>query len=126
MAITIAAKYPFDIPAQANALKIPTNALKIIIQKLFNMSAWVLIPDQINFIEISKAYGNVTDPNDPDVQYVPNREGPLLINGVDTLIIGVREGQGTDTASTLAYICKAAKTVYNLDPWKNQMDARLK
>lgn len=118
MAITTAAKYDFNIPEQAKALKIPTNALKLIIQKLFGMGAWRLIPDEIHFIEIAKAF----DPAVPADTIVR----PLLINGVDTLTIGVGEGQGTDTASTLAYICKAAKTVYDLSPWASQMDASLK
>lgn len=118
MAITTAAKYDFDIPTHATALKIPTNSLKLIIQKLFGMGAWRLIPDKISFIEVAK----LNDPVVPADQIV----GPVIINGVDTITIGVREGQGTDEASTLAYICKAAKTVYDLSPWAGQMDASLK
>lgn len=119
MAITIADKYEFDAVAQAKVLKIPSNVLKIIVQKLFGMQGWKLIPDKIYFIEITKAY---TTSN----EFVIDRQGPLLINGVDTVIIGVREGQGTDEESTLAYICKAAKSVFDLSPWSDIMDDRLK
>lgn len=119
MAITIADKYNFNVVTQAESLKIPPNVLKLIIQKLFGMEGWRLIPDEISFIEIVKAYAN-------DSEFAIVRQGPLLINGVNTMTIGVREGQGTDTASTLAYICKAAKTVFDLTPWYDTMDARLK
>lgn len=121
MAITIAAKYDFDIPAQAEALKIPPNVLKLIIQKLFGMQGWRLIPDNISFIEISKAFTAIAETG-----LAVNHQGPLLINGVDTVVIGVREGQGTDTESTLAYLCKAAKVVFDLSPWAATMDERLK
>lgn len=118
MAITTAAKYDFDIPAHAKTLKIPTNALKLIIQKLFGMGAWRLIPDKISFIELTKMY--------VPSELAANLTGPVLLNGVDTITIAVRAGQGTDEASTLAYICKAAKTVYDLSPWAKDMDASLK
>ena len=118
MAITTAAKYDFDIPTHAKALKIPTNSLKLIIQKLFGMGAWRLIPDKISFIELIKLY--------VPSELAANITGPVLLNGEDTLIIAVRKGQGTDEATTLAYICKAAKTVYDLNPWASVMDASLK
>lgn len=126
MAITIASKYPFDIPAQATALKIPPNVLKQIIQKLFGMEGWRLIPDQISFIEIAKAYAPDPVTGEATAMYAPQRTGPLIINGEDTLIIGVGPGQGTTTDTTKAYICKAAKTVFDLSPWAGQMDASLK
>jgi len=115
MAITTASKYDFDIPTEAKALKIPPNVLKLIIQKLFGMAAWRLIPDKISFVEVSKAFVDTPAP-----------VGPVLINGEDTLTIGVRQGQGTDVATTKAYICKAAKTVFDLSPWAATMDASLK
>lgn len=115
MAITIASKYAFDIPAQASALKIPPNVLKLIIQKLFGMEGWRLIPDQISFVEVAKAFTGTTAP-----------VGPVIINGENTIVIGVRQGQGTDLATTKAYICRAAKTVFDLSPWAAKMDASLK
>lgn len=115
MAITTASKYEFDIVATATTLKIPPNVLKQIIQKLFGMEGWRLIPDTISFVEVAKAFTGTAAP-----------VGPVLINGEDTLTIGVRQGQGTDVATTQAYICKAAKTVFDLSPWASQMDASLK
>lgn len=120
MAISIADKFEFDIPTHADTLKIPTNVLKLIVQKLWGMAAWRLIPDQVYFIEISKVYPPSTD------GFKVNIDGPVLINGVDNIVIGLRPGQGTNEATTLAYICKAAKTVFDLSPWYDTMDSRLK
>ncbi len=107
-------KFEFDIVAQATTLKIPPIMLKQIIQKLFSMQGWRPLPDKVSFIEVAKLY--------PDSQPV----GPVLINGADTVLIGLREGQGTDIATTIAYLCKAAKSVVDLSPWAATMDARLK
>ncbi|ABY62882.1 virion structural protein [Pseudomonas phage 201phi2-1] len=115
MAISTASKYEFDIVATATTLKIPPNVLKIIIQKLFNMQGWRLIPDTVSFVEVAKAFTGTAAP-----------VGPVLINGEGTLTIGVRQGQGTNKATTQAYICKAAKTVFDLSPWVATMDASLK
>lgn len=115
MAISTASKYEFDIVAIATTLKIPPNVLKQIIQKLFGMEGWRLIPDKVSFVEVAKAFTDTAAP-----------VGSVLINGVDTITIGVRQGQGTNLATTQAYICKAAKTVFDLSPWAATMDASLK
>lgn len=125
MAISTVGKYEFDIVTQATTLKIPPNVLKLIIQKLFNMSTWRLIPDTIYFIESTKVYA----PESAGAKggnLAVDLTGPLLINGEDNIVIGLRAGQGTDVATTLAYICKAAKTVFDLTPWYATMDAKLK
>lgn len=115
MAITTAAKFEYDIVARAKAKKIPPNALKIIIQKLFGMATFDLIPDKIHFIEESKAYEPTLDTKGEALKV--NHSVRLLVNGVDTLTIGLRPGEGTDAASVEAYIFKGAKAVYDLSPW---------
>lgn len=119
MDITTASKFEYNIPNEAKALNIPPIIYKLIIQRLFGMGSWKPIPDVVSFIEISKLYP-------PDLPEARDVVGPVIINGVDTITIGLREGEGTDSASVTAYLCKAAKTVMNLAPWADQMNEKLK
>lgn len=116
MAITIAAKFEYDIPTQAEAMGIPTNVLKVIIRKLFGMATFGLIPDAISFIEQSKAYPEVIEEDGSVLEALPVPR--LLLNGEDTLVIGLRDGEGTDVASLQTYIDKAYVNVVDLSTWK--------
>lgn len=115
MAITIADKFEYDIPAQATTKKLPLNVYKLLIMKLFNMAPFSLIPDKIYFIEESKAYTPVVNAKGETLEVV--REGRLLLNGEDTLVIGLKPGEGTNVATLNTYLFKAARSVSNLSTW---------
>lgn len=116
MAITSADYIEYDIPAQAEAMKIPPAVLKVIIRKTFNMAPFGLIPDKINFIPSAKAYPPITEA-DGSVLAV-NYPQRLLLNGENSLAIGLYKDEGTTVPTIQAFIVKVAPSVFDLSPWK--------
>lgn len=116
MAITTAAKFDYDVPTQAEAMGIPPNILKVGLRKVFGATGTYTLPDVISFIELAKAY-----PPKPDAAGVimeilrPER---LLVNGDDSMLIGLYPGEGTDLATVQTFIDKAILAVVDLSTWR--------
>lgn len=115
MAISTADRFEYDIPTQATALGVPPSVLKVIIRNLFEMAPFGYTPDKIYFVEQSKAYP--PEPIETGVNEAITRSR-LLLNGVNSITIGLRKGEGTDVSTVSAYIQKAAPSVFDLSLWK--------
>lgn len=115
MAFSIADKFEYDLAAVATTKRIPLAVMKRLVMKLFGMATEYTIPDKIFFVEESKAFTPVADGDGVVLQAV--RTQRLLLNGEDTVVIGLRPGEGTDEASLTTYIFKAQPGVYDLSVW---------
>lgn len=115
MAFSIADKFEYDLAAVATAKRLPLAVMKRLVMKLFNMAPFTTIPDKIFFVEESKAFTPVVGTDGSVLKTV--RTQRLLLNGEDTVVIGLRPGEGTDADSVTAYIFKAQPGVYDLSVW---------
>jgi hypothetical protein len=115
MAFSIADKFEYDLAAVATAKMLPLTVMKRLVMKLFNMAPFATIPDKIFFVEESKAFTPVVNDKGETLDTV--RTQRLLLNGEDSVIIGLRPGEGTDAASVTTYIFKAQPGVYDLSVW---------
>ena len=116
MAISTADKFLYDVPTQATAWGVPPSILKVVIRKLFGFPTFGLIPDKLYFVEQSKALAENKDKDGNLLQV--HQAFRLLLNGEESMTIGLRVGEGTDVASLQAYIEKAAPKVQDLSTWK--------
>lgn len=116
MAISTADKFEYDVPTQATAMGVPPSILKVVIRKLFGFPTIGIVPDKLFFVEHVKAFANNKD-KAGNVLAV-HSSTRLLLNGDESMTVGLRPGEGTNLATLQAYIDKAAPKVHDLSTWK--------